>query len=607
MPEPGSLHAADWAIIALYMMVTLGVGVYFTRRAGSNLESYFVSGRSLPWFLAGISMAATSFASDTPLWVTSLIREYGVYYLWQLWAPGIGFALGTVLFARMWRRMRLLTDMEFLELRYAGPAAAGLRFWLAFSSAMIVCPLTIGWVTKGMETIMREATGLPPEFQGWTTAAVVLIALVSCTLAGLWGVVYTDLVQFILAMIGTVSLAVISVSEVGGLDMLLTELRNLGPEHENVLRIAPSIGSGAGQMTVWNALGYFGLFWIASALSGGFQAQRILASRDPRHATFATLLFTYLNYALVCWPWIIVGLCSLILIPNLGEGVSDDAAYPRMIVHLLPVGLRGLLVAALLAAFMSTISTMFNWGSSYLVNDVYKRFIVREGSDRHYVAVGRAMTLYLAVAGGLISLAAEDIQQLLTIFYVVGVSMALVAVMRWFWWRQTAAGELAAMLSIWIVAPLMLFAEVFDGPARALLGVTGDLSSDPDLLGARMVFTSMIAVVVDVVVSLIDRQTPEHQLREFVRKVRPFYVCWNRIIDRMEGDYEPGETLGRTLTSWLLVVVSIYTLMVGLGKLLLGEPVLGIVCLAGFAVSLWLTVQRINRDFRDAVPEESAD
>ena len=599
-----ALHPADWTIVALFMAGTVAVGFYFVRRAGKDIDSFFVTGRSLPWYLAGVSLIATSFAADTPLWITSLVRQYGVHYIWQYWAPAIGASLAIVLFARLWRWLRVLTDIEFIELRYSGKAAAALRFWMGFSLAMFFCPLIIGWVAKAMEVITREAMGLPPEYRIWTTIVVVLVALASCALSGLWGVVYTDFVQFLLATAGTITLAVLAVREVGGLDAMVAQLQAMETWGGRGLSIAPNIGSREGQMSIWNGIGYLGILWIGVALSGGYQAQRLLACRNARHATYAMLLHSTVYYALVCWPWIIVALCSLILLPDLGTDVGHDAAYPRMIMQILPIGMKGILVAALLAAFMSTISTLFNWGSSYLVNDVYRRFLVPRARPPHYVLMGRLATLFMAVVGGLISFAAEDIQQLLTIAYVVSTGPAVVGALRWLWWRQTAIGDLAATVTAWVLAPLMLFPlgfgePLFDGVVRRLFDTHRSFSSDPDLLGARMLFMLIVVTSISVTVSFLTRRTAAGHLEQFVRRARPFRVLWRPVIDRLDLPYREAETVGRTLVSWPLAFASVYGVLFGVGKVLLGSPGVGLTAMVVSGIAFWLTVRRIREDLAD--------
>ncbi len=598
----------DWLIVVGFTAIMLGIGFYFVRRAGKDIQSFFISSRSLPWYISGASMIATNFASDTPLWVSSLVRKYGVYYIWQYWAPLIGYALSVVLFSRLWRRMRVITDVEFLENRYSGNLGRVLRFWSGGTFAFFVCPLMIGWVTKAMEVITREAMGLPAEYRIYTTGAVVFVALIMCTMSGLWGVVYSDFVQLIVATFGTLTLAVMAVHHVGGLDAMLEKLSAMQEWSGRALNIAPDIGTGEMQMSIWNAIGYFGILWYLTAISSGYQAQRVLACKDERHSTYAMLMTTVTYHGILAWPWIIVALCSLILFPTLGEGVSQDCAYPRMIVTILPVGLRGLLVAALFAAFISTISTLFNWGSSYLINDVYKRFVVKNGSDKHYVYAARIATLAIAVAGGIISFYARDIQQLLTIFYVVTAGTSVIAILRWLWWRLNAAGDLAGILTAWIMAVLLLFVKAFDKPAQMIFGLSPEteLSTDPNLLGARMLFMVVSVTLVAVIVSYLTRPTDEKHLKEFVLRARPFRALWGPFLRRHGIEYPERESFGRTIVSWLLAIACVVSAIFAIGKLLLGSPIIGAICVVIFAVTLHLTVKRIHEDFA-SMPDESVE
>jgi solute:Na+ symporter, SSS family len=603
MSDQTSLHLVDWILIATFFLVVVGIGLYFSKRAGKNIDSFFLSSRTLPWYLAGFSMIATTFAADAPLLITSLVRQYGVHYIWQYWAPAIGASLAVVLFARLWRRMRVLTDIELIEFRYTGRAAAVLRFWLGFSTVLLF-PLVLGWVTKAMEVITREAMGIPPEYQFWTTIGVVLIGLISCAFSGLWGVVWTDFFLFILGTTGTIILAIFSVNKVGGMDVMIEKLSTMQEWSGHNLNIAPIIGSGPTKMSLWNAIGYFGILWVGTAVAGSFMAQRLMACKNVVHSTYAMLTFTIVYYGLICWPWIIVALCSIILLPTLG-GVTNDCAYPRMIVAILPIGLRGLLIAALMGAFISTISTFFNLGSSYLVNDVYKRFIVRKASNRHYVNIGRLTTVYLALAGGVVAFMAVDIQQILSIMFVTWAGTMFIVVFRWFWWRLNAMGELVATIVSWIIAPLLLFGHVFDGLMYQIFGME-NFSTDPNYLGARMLFMVMVITPIAIVVSLLTKPTDIKHLEYFINRARPFHFFWKPVIKHMDGHYQEAENLGRTLVSWIILAVSIFSLIFGVGKLLFGHHLNGIICILIFIVTLWLTIRRCKEDFANTVEDSDS-
>lgn len=605
-----ALEFLDYLVIVAILLSLIGVGLYFTKKGGEDMDSFFVSGRSLPWYIGGTSMIATSFAADTPLWVSALVRSHGVHYIWQFWAPLIGSALAVVYFGRKWRRMAFVTDIEFMEARYDGAPAKTLRGWTGAWGALVICPLISAWVIKAMETIGREAVGLPPESQVAVTIAVVTVAILMCGLSGLFGVVYTDFIQFILATTGTILLAVLSVRAVGGLDAMVEQLKAMGEWGGNQLSIAPQVGSGEGQMSMWNAIGYFGFLWIGVGLSSGYQAQRLLASKDSKHASYAQLMHSIVYFSLMAWPWILVALCSMILMPEL-DVADQSAAYPRMIVMILPIGLRGLLIAALLAAFISTISTLFNWGSSYLVNDIYRRFLNPNATEKNYVTIARVATVFMAVAGAYISIQAENIQQLLTLAYVLGSAGVVPGVLRWLWWRTTGKGELIALLVGWIMTILLIFVNAFDGEFTDKLfgaginaeGIQMHLSNDPDLVGARMLLMVMSVGLACVIASLLTKQEDMDQLKRFAMRARPFAFGWRPVIAQMQVVYVEQEPIGRTLVSWAISLVAIISLLVGVGKLLLGSVPFGLALLALGGVSLYLTILRISNDCAGDVDE----
>jgi len=594
-----TLNAWDWVTILVFLAGSVSIGLYFTGRGGRDMVSYFVSNRSLPWYIAGVSIIATNFASDTPLWVSSLVRQYGIQTVWQFWAPLIGGALCAVLFARLWRRMGVITDIEFLELRYQGKSAAILRFWLGASGAVIICPLIISWVAKAMATIAQEVMGIPSQYQIYTTAAVLAIGLLTCVFSGLYGVVYTDLIQFFAAWIGTLSLAILAVNRVGGVSAMLEQLTNLQGWAGKNLDILPQIGPQAeGKLSIWNAVLFFGLWWVGFSVGGQHTTQRLLACRDSRHASYAHMLYIFIYFAVLAWPWILVALCSMILIPDLGTGVSHDSAYPRMIVQILPTGLRGLLVAALIAAFISTINTIFNWGSSYLVNDVYKRFLVPKAPDRHYVLIGRIATAGLALLGGYFSLQAKNIQELLNVFYAVYGSMMFLNFLRWFWPRLNAAGELAASVAGWLIAAWLIFGKLNDIAVRILHLPEGVLfNRDHDYLGARVLLLLLCSTITGIVVSLITKPVDDDRLALFVQKARPLKIFWKRIITQYGIEYKQMETTSRTLVSWVVLVISVLSLLIGIGRFITGSRSVAWGCMLVFVLTLLWSIVRVRGDF----------
>jgi SSS family solute:Na+ symporter len=328
-------------------------------------------------------------------------------------------------------------------------------------------------------------------------------------------------------------------------------------------------GEQAGMMSFWNVIGFFLILWWGNALCGGYQAQRVLACKDTRHASNALMMYTIVYFAVLCWPWIAVSLASLIVFPDMGAA-GHDAAYPRMLLHILPLGLRGIMIGTLIAAFTSTVQTMFNWGSSYIVNDLYRRFLVKGSSDKHYVRVSRAITVLVALAGGWIAFSADNIQQLLTIFYVVGAGGMMVGALRWLWWRINATGEIAAFVVNWVVGILMLFGHVFfrldapllDRPMSWLLRLPESVSftNDYDLLGARMLFMVIVGLVTVVSVSLCTPPVDKEHLKLFVKRTRIHRPGWGAIAREIDG-YQPVQTVPQILFDWGLVIATVVSLL----------------------------------------------
>ncbi|MDP4694421.1 MAG: hypothetical protein NWS00_07715, partial [Opitutales bacterium] len=346
-------------------------------------------------------------------------------------------------------------------------------------------------------------------------------------------------------------------------------------------------------------------------LSGGYQAQRLLASKDAKNASFAQLLHSIVYYSFMAWPWILVALCSLILIPELGEGVNHAAAYPRMIVMIMPVGLKGLLVAALLAAFISTISTLFNWGSSYLVNDVYRRFMNPNANEKNYVFIARILTILMAVAGATISIKAPDIQTLLTLAFVLGSAAVVPGVVRWLWWRTTGKAELIALVVGWIMAVLLLFMRVFDNPFTDKLfgagmsddGVQFHLSNDPNLVGARMLVMVVAVGLAVIIGSFLTKPEDMDRLKAFATRARPFAFGWRPVVSQMEVVYIEEEPIGRTLCSWAIGMIAMTSILFGIGKLLLGPRDLGLgLLVVGVTFFVWL-IFRTKKDCENDVNE----
>jgi len=445
----------DWALVIIYFVFALGIGVYFSRRASGSIADYFTSGRSLPWWLAGTSMVATTFAADTPLAVTELVADHGIAGNWLWWNMVMSGLLTVFFFARLWRRAEVLTDVEFTELRYSGKPAAILRGFRALYLALPINLIIMGWVTLAMVKIIELTVGVDK----WTAVGITMaVTLAYSTLSGLWGVVMTDLLQFVIAMAGSIALAIFASNAVGGISGLKEGLNELYGIDHTILDFTPEIGS------VWMPLTAFFVYlavnwwaaWYPGAEpgGGGYIAQRMFSAKDEKHSFLATLWFNIAHYAIRPWPWIIVALVSLVLYPNLED---KQTGYILVMLNHLPSGFKGLLLASFAAAFMSTMSTHLNWGSSYIVNDFYKRFLKKDASDRHYVTVGRISTVGLVLLSALVTSQMETIAGAWKFLLALGAGTGSVYILRWFWWRINAWSEITAMLASLVTALSLQF------------------------------------------------------------------------------------------------------------------------------------------------------
>ena len=459
------LQGIDWLVLAGYGLVSLAIGLVFTKRAGRSLEQYFLSGRKLPWWLLGTSMVATTFSTDTPNLVTDLVRNGGVSMNWLWWAFLITGMLTVFFYAKLWRRSGALTDINFYELRYSGAPAAFLRGFRAIYLGVFFNVMIMATVTLAAIKIAGVLLGLDPYK---TVVLAALITMVYSTTAGLWGVVVTDFFQFVLAMIGSVAAAYYAVSQpsVGGLSGLVSN-----PLVRDKLPLLPDFSDPTAVLAVlivplavqWWSTWYPG----SEPGGGGYIAQRMLAAPDEKQAMAATLWFNIAHYALRPWPWILVALASLIVYPTLADIqarfphldpsiIRHDLAYPAMLVFV-PHGLLGLVVAALAAAYMSTISTHLNWGASYVVDDVYRRFLRPDRSESHYVNVGRGVTVVLMLLAAIVALWLHNAMQAFTILLQIGAGTGLIFLLRWYWWRINAWGEIAAMVISFLLALYLHF------------------------------------------------------------------------------------------------------------------------------------------------------
>ena len=568
-----ALTILDWFIIALYFFVILAVGFAYYRRASTDVGQFFLSGRSLPWWLAGTSMVATTFAADTPLAVSGIVARDGIAGNWIWWNAALGSTLAVFFFARLWRRAGIVTDVEFAELRYTGRPAAFLRGFRALYLGLPVNFLIMGWVNLAMAKILLVTLG-------WDRLTAVLVSLaftgIYTSLSGLWGVVVTDFIQFALAMLCTIALAwfALRLPEVGGIDGLQAALP------ESTFRFLPTIGTNGIDAVQTIALplasfiAFLGVQWWASWYpgsepgGGGYVAQRMMSTQNERHSLIATLWFTVAHYCLRPWPWILVGLASLVLYPDITD---REAGYVMVIRDHVPAGWRGLILAGFFAAYMSTIGTQLNWGCSYVINDFYRRFIKSNASEAHYVRASRLTTLLLMILGGIVTFYLESIRQAWEFILESGAGIGLVLILRWYWWRVNAWSEIAAM-----VAPAIGFAYL--------------------KLFTNIVFPNSLFYLVTwttacwLLVTYLTQPEPLSHLTAFYRRVQPSGPGWRHITDT--AHLPAPEPITPMLINWIAGWILVYATLFGVGTILFTS----VIAATPYAIAATIAAVIINRN-----------
>ncbi len=557
------LTLADWSIVALYFLFNVAVGLYYKRRASRDTAEFFLSGRNVPWWLAGTSMVATTFAADTPLAVTGLVARNGVAGNWLWWNLLASGMLTVFFYARLWRRAGVMTDIEFSEIRYAGRPAAFLRGFRALYLGVLINCIILGWVNLAMVKILQLLFGVGKlEALAMVLGLIALTSAIS-TLSGLWGVLVTDLFQFVIKMGMVIVLAVVAVHAVGGIDAMKARLALL-PGHGSVLSFVPDVGSA--WMPLITFFVYIGVNWWATWYpgaepgGGGYIAQRMFSAKDEKHSVLATLWFNIAHYAVRPWPWILVALASLILFPGLAD---PETGYVRVMIDYLPSSLRGLMVAAFAAAYMSTIATQLNWGASYLVNDCYRRFLRRDATERHYVRASQVATVLLTVISAIATFYMGSIAGAWKLLIVTGAGTGSVLLLRWYWWRINAWSEVSAMIAAFAVS--------------VLLQTVGGLDSDqPRDFAWIMLITVAITTGVWLAVTFLTRPEPEGTLVAFYRRTRPSRAGWGPVA-AVAPDVRASADGLANLIDWAAGCVLIYGVLFGVGKLLLHETLPGVV------------------------------
>ncbi|MEX0647334.1 MAG: sodium:solute symporter family protein [Balneolaceae bacterium] len=582
-----SFNWLDYFVIFLYVAFMVLVGYIAQKRGQESLEDYFAGGKKLPWWLIGISMVATTFAADTPLAVTGIIASEGIAGNWIWWNFMFSGLFTVFLYAKLWKRADVITDVEFISIRYTGKPARVLRGFRSLYLAFPINCIILGWVTVGMAKILVVLLGArelmfdlgPVSLAGeWVIIlAMYLFIGIYIAFSGLWGVIITDFVQFIIAMGGSILLAFYAVDYVGGLDQLQAELTDLFGAGHSMLSINPL---NSPDIAIATGLVWVGMMWWASWYpgsepgGGGYIAQRMFSAKDERNAVGGTLLFNVAHFALRPWPWILVALVAMVVYPGLDD---PETGYPLLMLELLPAGLLGLLAVAFLAAFVSTVSTHLNWGASYVVNDFYKPFLKpesefesKEKAQKHYVWISRWTTILMMIAAALVSLMFDTVRGGWEAILSIGAGTGLVYMLRWFWWRINAWSEISAMTAAAIGS--------FLAPA---LGY--------DDFAAQMIFTTIFATVIWVSVTFLTRPDDEETLQTFFDRVKPGGPGWSRFL----GAGVQTESLWPGIINVVISSAAIVILLFGMGQIFFESVLLGTGCFVAGIAGLWYVVKKI--------------
>jgi Na+/proline symporter len=560
----------DWLVVVVYLGFTLCLGLYLGRKASGSLVDFFVSGRSLPWWLAGTSMAATTFSIDTPLYIAGVVGTRGIAGNWEWWSFAIAHVALIYIFSRLWRRSEVVTDAELTELRYGGRMAAVLRGTKAFLFAVPINCIGIGYAMLAMVKVVDalqlwQSLGFEPGTAGklWSVIGISLFVLLYAGFSGLWGVVATDFFQFFLALFGAIVVAIAAVASIGGIQALVSQAQ--GFTQQDALAFLPLHIGGETSMIQWSEtagitastfFAYVAIQWWAFRRSdgGGEFIQRMIAAKDEAEAEKAAWFFNILHYVVRTWPWILVALVAIAVYPDLED---RELGYPLLMLDFLPPVLLGLVVASLIAAFMSTVSTLINWGASYLTNDLYGRFIRPQATQAELVFAGRMASVLVTLLGAIAAFVAQDVATVFRLVIAIGTGPGIVLILRWFWWRINAAAELAAMVGGFVVGlstsvlPLLTVAD----------------------FGLRLLLTSVITAVFWLLAMFLTPPESDAVLDNFYRRVRPAGPGWQR--QRSRTGIVPAQDLGLDLQRTLAALLLLFGAMFGLGGFLLLQSLTG--------------------------------
>ncbi len=625
-----ALNSTDWIVIAAYLLLNLAISLYYRRRSSGSTEEFFVSGRNVSWWLAGTSMVATTFAADTPLFVTGVVAKQGISGNWIWWSQCLSGMMTVFFFARYWRRAGILTDVEFVELRYEGKAAAFLRGFRSIYLGGLMNCLILGWVIKAMISITTVLLGDAiaqgrvlsiglgghtffqytlgePAHTGLLICVLLLVPFtgIYTFIGGLWGVLVTDLFQFILKMTMIVVLAWVAVSKIGGMTLLKLQLshvndtvRATGQPTSDVTAFFPNFHQGWTSDAIWTLpvitfVLYLGVQWWASWYpgaepgGGGYVAQRMFSAKDEKNSLGATLWFNIANYAMRSWPWIVTGLVAVAvystnggLHPSAEFAAEPEKGYVMVLRDFLPPALRGLMIAAFLAAFMSTVGTQLNWGTSYFINDFYRRFVVRKGTEKHYVFVSKLFIVLLVILSGYTAAHITSIQSAWQLLLGMGAGTGGVLMLRWYWWRVNAWSEISAMVAAFVVS-VSLAQMTFSGNTTVVFAKTA-------------LITTAVTTIVWLAVTLLTPPESNERLLKFYRRVHPTVHGWKRIA-ALAPEIKPVRDFKANTFDWIMGCTLVYCCMFGIGELVLQEWVIGVILLIVSAVAGYFIYWSLSR------------
>ena len=588
------LESLDWAIIIGYLFLSIGIGVFVVKHNSKNITDFFVAGRNLPWWLLGTSIAATWFATDAPLAVTALVRTKGIYGNWLWWYLGTGIMMMVFFYAKYWRRAEILTDAEMIELRYSGKSASILRgFTAAFSGIFKNC-ISLGWIMLAMLKFSEIMLGWSAEF---ALGVTLIFALIHTLSSGIRGVVILDMLHFSIGTISTIILAVLVLIEVGGPTALGEKLATSLDAPKGIIDMFPNIS----HISITEMISFvclIGILWLGQAQGDGYIVQRLFSAKNEKHAIKASLWFAVAGIVILTWPWIVVGLGSIIVLPISGASeallADPELAYPMMINEVLPVGLRGLLVAAFMAAFMSTVDTHLCWGGSYMVNDIYKRFINPTANDRHYLFISRLSIVLLLFLSAVALWQMDSISGAWIYIIEILSGIAIILMLRWFWWRINAWSEITSMLSALILANGFLWAQWLHDLGwigNSVLETVNEWYHE-DVALIRATVLLLLCTTISIIVTLMTKPVDNEKLLEFYKKVRP--KGWWGPIARQVPELVDKSSSKNSWLGFLFGVIFLNSILFSVGHSVLGAYKMAFILLFIGVVSGWFTLKFVT-------------